>query len=158
MGISTGYCTVGNFGSEDRMDYTIIGAGVNLASRLESAAPAGGILISYETYAHVKGEVHCEQRGEVRLKGIADPVATYEAINLYADRAAARRSVQVDRPHLEIALDIDAMSAAERRDAADLLRQTLDLIDADDQPQADRPQADRPEAGQSARLVEATSD
>jgi class 3 adenylate cyclase len=54
-GINTGFCTVGNFGSEDRMDYTIIGSGVNLARRLEQMAPPGEILISYETYAHVNG-------------------------------------------------------------------------------------------------------
>ena len=49
MGINTGFCTVGNFGSQDRMDYTIVGAAVNSASRLEFAAHPGNILISQET-------------------------------------------------------------------------------------------------------------
>jgi adenylate cyclase len=43
MGINTGYCNVGNFGSDDRMAYTIIGAEANLAARLQAIAPAGGI-------------------------------------------------------------------------------------------------------------------
>ncbi len=76
MGINTGYCTVGNFGSDDRMDYTIIGGDVNLASRLESAAESDEILISYETYAHVKDRIQCEERGQINVKGIAFPVAT----------------------------------------------------------------------------------
>jgi adenylate cyclase len=51
IGINTGFCNVGNFGITDRMDYTIQGAEVNLAARLQSIAEPGHIVISYETYA-----------------------------------------------------------------------------------------------------------
>ena len=57
MGINTGYCNVGNFGSDDRMDYTIIGAEANLAARLQAVAQAGHIVVSYETYALVRDTV-----------------------------------------------------------------------------------------------------
>ena len=50
IGINTGYCTVGNFGSNERLDYTAVGGTVNLASRLESVANSGSICISEETY------------------------------------------------------------------------------------------------------------
>ena len=57
MGITTGYCTVGNFGSDVKMDYTIIGGQVNLASRLESSAEVNQILIAHETSALIKDEI-----------------------------------------------------------------------------------------------------
>jgi class 3 adenylate cyclase len=82
MGIHTDYCTVGNFGSEDRLDYTIIGRGVNTASRLESLATPGSVLISFETYSQVKEHIKCAENGEVNVKGIAYPVTTYEVIGL----------------------------------------------------------------------------
>ena len=75
IGINTGFCTVGNFGSQDRMDYTIIGAAVNLASRLEAAALPGTILIAHETWALVKGTFETEkQTPPFKVKGIAQPI------------------------------------------------------------------------------------
>ncbi|MCK5339697.1 MAG: hypothetical protein KAJ60_01420, partial [Desulfobulbaceae bacterium] len=71
MGINSGYCTVGNFGSESRLDYTIIGGQVNLASRLESLAEPNQILISHNTYNLVKDDISCEEKGEIQVRGIA---------------------------------------------------------------------------------------
>ena len=77
IGINSGYCTVGNFGSENRMDYTIIGSNVNLASRLETSAEPDTILISHETYSLVKDKIACDYAGEIQPKGISHPVRTY---------------------------------------------------------------------------------
>ena len=82
MGIHTDYCTVGNFGSDDRLDYTIIGRGVNTASRLESLATPGSVLISFETYSQVNDHIDCSENGEVSVKGIAYPVSTYKVTGL----------------------------------------------------------------------------
>ena len=100
IGINTGYCTVGNFGSEDRMDYTIVGGGVNLASRLEAAATPGEILMSYETYANVRHRIHCEERGHIPVKGIAYPVATYQVVNSYETLGTERLFIHEERPNL----------------------------------------------------------
>ncbi len=77
MGINSGYCTVGNFGSDKRMEYTVVGGHVNLASRLETIAAADEVLISEQTYALLDGKFECQERGEMRLKGIAHPVGVY---------------------------------------------------------------------------------
>ncbi len=77
VGVHTGDCTVGNFGSDDRLEYTIVGGSVNLASRLETNSEAGRILISDSTYELIKDEIPCVPRGKIRVKGIDRDISTY---------------------------------------------------------------------------------
>jgi len=72
--------TVGNIGSDMHRDYTVIGNQVNVASRLESKAKAGQILISQRSYSKVKGIVEVEEMGPIEVKGIHDPVRTYNIV------------------------------------------------------------------------------
>jgi adenylate cyclase len=97
MGINTGYCDVGNFGSDLRMDYTIIGPEVNLAARLEHAADAGGILISASTHALVQREIASVEQVPLRVKGFADPVQAYSVQGEAACEDAQRQAFQWDQ-------------------------------------------------------------
>ena len=80
IGLNTGYCNVGNFGSSQRLTYTIIGGEVNVAARLEAAGEAGGILMSYETYAHVQDMVEVEEKESVKMKGINREIKVFSVL------------------------------------------------------------------------------
>ncbi len=107
IGINTGFCTVGNFGSAERMDYTIIGNEVNLAARLESLAEVGGILMAHETHSLVKDTVLAEEGGTLTVKGFAKPVRTYSVVGLYDDLAEQGRIIRKEQDGLSILLDLD---------------------------------------------------
>jgi adenylate cyclase len=121
MGINTGYCTVGNFGTESRMDYTIVGREVNLASRLESEADAGEILISHETYSLVKDKIICRQRGTAMVKGFRDPVPLYQVMDYRRDLGANPGFMNHETEGFSLYLESDKVRDSEKDKVADAL-------------------------------------
>ena len=106
MGISTGFCTVGNFGSRDRMDYTIIGNQVNLAARLQSAAEPGSILLAHETNSLVQDTVLTEEQPPMTVKGFQRPVNTYKVVGTYGELVEEGKVVLKERDGLRVLVDL----------------------------------------------------
>jgi adenylate cyclase len=77
IGINSGSAIVGNVGSRNRIDYTVIGDCVNVAARLEEMAKGGEIIAGEETYRRVKDRFRFDQKGQARLKNKSEPVAFY---------------------------------------------------------------------------------
>ena len=86
-GLNTDNVVSGNIGSPKRMDYTLIGDGVNLASRLESACKAysARILISENTFKKLKGTYRVRNVDQVVVKGKTEPVGVYEVLDYHSD-------------------------------------------------------------------------
>lgn len=82
IGVSAGEAVAGTVGTEDRMEYTVIGDSVNLAARLESNAKPGQILISHRTYERVRDLVEVRPLGRIRVKGKEEEVEVYEVLGL----------------------------------------------------------------------------
>lgn len=87
IGINSGTAIVGNIGCMGRFDYTAIGDTVNTASRLESKALPGQILISETVYAEVESRVSVDRVGALSLKGKAQTVETYQIITIDKPKA-----------------------------------------------------------------------
>jgi class 3 adenylate cyclase len=114
MGINTGFCNVGNFGSAERMDYTVIGAEVNLAARLQSIAEPGRVVMSYETYALVRDMVAAHPLPLISDAGIGREVIPY-AFEHWLDGAGNRSDRRIFSEHmvgLDLYLDTDMLESA----------------------------------------------
>ena len=125
IGIDTGYCTVGNFGSEDRMDYTIIGNMVNLAARLESNAESDEILIAHETYSLVKDTVLAEEQSPIKVKGFAKPIRTYKVVGIYDDLDHQARVIRQERDGMRIFLDLNKLTKNDKAGAIQEIEKVL---------------------------------
>ena len=123
MGISTGFSTVGNFGSDERMDYTIIGKQVNLANRLQAAAQAGEILIGEETWLLVRDVFRCVAKKPVQAKGFERPIQTYAVTGpeLSEDRAI----IDEARRGFRLTLDPGQIEPSERLAVVEKLRAAI---------------------------------
>ena len=114
MGIATGYCTVGNFGSDQRLEYTVLGSPVNLAARLQGMAEPDTVLVDQNTHSLIEDQIECEMKGEFTPKGFARTVRYFEISNLSENADfRERRSLSHIGEHVEVnVLDSSDIRAA----------------------------------------------
>jgi len=130
MGINTGFCNVGNFGSADRMDYTIHGAEANLAARLQSIADPGHIVVSFETYALVRDIAAARELSPISMKGIGREVVPY-AIEGITD--APGRQAPIFTEHLaglDLDFDLSRVEAGDAERIGAVLRDAMAALEA----------------------------
>jgi adenylate cyclase len=129
MGINSGYCNVGNFGSDDRMDYTIIGAEANLAARLQSIAEPGHIVVSYETYALVRDIVVAQELPPITMKGISREVVPYAVKGIVGGSGETIRVFNEHFTGLDLYLNADMIDATNAGHVRKVLQDALEALD-----------------------------
>jgi class 3 adenylate cyclase len=129
MGVNTGFCTVGNFGSEERLDYTIVGGAVNLASRLETAAGIDQILISEDTFSLIKDVVQCEPNEEITVKGIAYPIKTYTVLDLIETIHEEQEHIKAQLKGFKLAIDFHKLNYTDKLYAREMLEKAMTQLD-----------------------------
>lgn len=130
MGINTGYCNVGNFGSEHRMEYTIIGAEANLAAHLQYMAEPGAIVMSYETYALVRDVVRAHAMEPISMKGVSRTVIPYVIEGAVGEISQSARVISEQSTGVDLFLDLDVIDQQAVERTRRLLQQALTALDS----------------------------
>jgi class 3 adenylate cyclase len=119
MGISSGYCTVGNFGSDLRLDYTVLGSPVNLAARLEAMANPGAILVDENTHALIGDQVVVEPFDTITPKGFARPLQIFQVEDFKSmEHRKSRRRLS----HMGERVEVNVLDSSDIRAAIEELR------------------------------------
>ncbi|MBV1876255.1 MAG: hypothetical protein KUG79_01310 [Pseudomonadales bacterium] len=127
IGIHSGFCAVGNFGSEARMDYTAVGSTVNIASRLEGQAGRDSILISGASFQLVEHMLQCEQQPPVRLKGIKRMIENYHLLGELTDSRLT--ILEQNITGMEVSINPDIVDCKKARHILTEITNMLDLIE-----------------------------
>lgn len=131
IGINTGYCHVGCFGSAKRMNYSLIGQESNLASRLESSARPNQILISDSTYQLIRHSQYCQIIGKLELKGFEEAVKVWELLDPDPNRGYVvdNRWVTHDLPGFNIHLNLEELRNYDKETVIEHLNNALDIVE-----------------------------
>lgn len=128
MGINSGHCTVGTFGTSHYMEYTVLGTHVNLASRLESAADPGEILISHETWSLIKDVIMCRDKGEITVKGFSHPVKVYQVVDFRKDLGKNQSYYEENAEGFSMHLDLDKIRNYDKQRLVETLQRVAQRL------------------------------
>ncbi|NHC04046.1 adenylate/guanylate cyclase domain-containing protein [Acinetobacter sp. 187] len=128
MGISTGYCHVGNYGAVHRMAYTIVGRDANLAARLQSAAEIDEILISDETYKIVKNHYLCAPQAPIELKGIQGSVKSWQVMERYSAQKDTQQWFDFEYKGFQLVLNLEEVQNYEYAELLSVLEKMIERI------------------------------
>lgn len=129
MGINSGFCTIGTFGARaHHLDYTALGTHVNLASRLETAASPGEILLSREAWTLVQDTIMCASKGTIEAKGFSHPVEVYQVVDFRKNLGANRTFFSSSKEGFSMHLDLEKVRNFDQKVISEELERALDNL------------------------------